>query len=64
MKRVKITVMRITRYEDLMAEFENPIEHACDIEIGKCFICENGQKPDKLCDEAWKSMEHFVLQYQ
>ena len=22
--------MRITRYEDLMARYENPIEHACE----------------------------------
>ena len=29
MKKCKITVMRISRYEDLMAQFENPINHAC-----------------------------------
>ena len=29
MKKCKITVMRISRYEDLMAQFENPIDHAC-----------------------------------
>lgn len=26
MKRIKITVKRITEYRDLMAEYENPIE--------------------------------------
>lgn len=62
MYRVKITPLRQTVYQDLISKYENPIEHACDIEIGKCFICENGQKPDKLCDEAWKSMEHFALE--
>ena len=25
MKKCRITVMRITRYEDLMAQYENPI---------------------------------------
>ena len=28
MKKCKITVMRITRYEDLMLQYENPISHA------------------------------------
>ena len=31
MKKCRITVMRITRYEDLMARYENPIAHACDL---------------------------------
>lgn len=29
MKKCRITVMRITRYEDLMERYENPIAHAC-----------------------------------
>ena len=29
MKKVRITVMRTARYEDLIAEYENPILHAC-----------------------------------
>lgn len=31
MKKCRITVMRITRYEDLMARYENPIQHACTL---------------------------------
>ena len=38
MKKCKITVMRITQYEDLMAQYENPISHACDMEVGQGFI--------------------------
>lgn len=38
MKKCKITVMRVTRYEDLMAQYENPISHACDMEEGQVFI--------------------------
>ena len=38
MKKCKITVMRITQYEDLMARYENPISHACDMELGQVFI--------------------------
>lgn len=29
MKKVRITVKKIAQYEDLMKEYENPIEHAC-----------------------------------
>ena len=60
MRRVKITVKRIARYDDLMAQYENPIEHACDVEIGQVWISENGQKPEGLCDSAWESMLPFV----
>ena len=35
MKKVKITVMRMAQYEDLMALYENPIEHACDMKLGQ-----------------------------
>ncbi len=30
MKRVRITVLRKARYDDLIEQYENPIEHACD----------------------------------
>ncbi len=29
MKTVKITVMKMARYDDLIARYENPIEYAC-----------------------------------
>lgn len=60
MKKVKITVMRKARYDDLIEKYENPIEHACDIEMGQVFVSENGEKPDGFCDSAWESMEYFV----
>ncbi len=34
MKKVRITVKKIARYDDLIAEFENPIEHACEMQLG------------------------------
>ena len=37
MKKCRITVMRITRYEDLMARYENPIPHPCGLEEGQVF---------------------------
>ena len=30
MKKVRITAVRQTIYHDLMARYENPIEHSCD----------------------------------
>ena len=60
MKKCKITVMRKALYPDLMEKYENPIEHACDVEEGQVFISENGQKPAGLCDSAWESMAYFV----
>ena len=60
MKKVKITVMKKARYDDLISQYENPIEHACDIEMGQVFISENGEKPKDLCDSAWESMSYFV----
>ena len=64
MGKCKITVMRKASYPDLMKEYENPIEHACDIEEGRVFISENAQKPDGLCDSAWESMAYFVKELE
>ena len=55
MKKCKITVMRMARYDDLMEQYENPIEHACDMQLGQIFIA-NG-----MCDSAWETMSPFVM---
>ena len=60
MKSVKITAIRKTSYPDLMALYENPMEHPCDVTEGMTWISENGEKPQGLCDSAWDSMAHFV----
>ena len=60
MKDVKIMVMRIACYRDLMETYENPIEHACDMRDGMVFISRNGERPEDFCDSAWGSMEYFV----
>ena len=60
MHKVKITAVRKAIYPDLMAIYENPIEHACDVMEGQSFISVDGQKPEGLCDSAWESMEKFV----
>lgn len=60
MKKVKITVMRKARYDDLIEKYENPIEHACDLSEGEVFISQDGLKPDGFCDSAWESVLPFV----
>ena len=60
MKNIQITVMKQTIYYDLIKKYENPIEHACSLKVGDVFISYYGEKPENLCDSAWKSMEIFV----
>lgn len=60
MKKVKITAIRKIQHDDLMARFENPIEHACDIVEGQSWVSLDGQCPEGFCPEAWKSMREFV----
>ena len=61
MKKVKITVMRMAQYEDLMALYENPIEHACDMQLGQVFIANGWKRPDGMCESAWESMSPYVM---
>ena len=57
---VKITALRQTVYKDLMEQYENPIEHACDVQVGQVWIARNGQRPEGFCLSAWESMASFV----
>ena len=61
MKKVRITVMRISQYPDLMEKYENPIEHACDMVEGQTFLANGWQKPRGFCDSAWDSISAFVM---
>ena len=60
MLKVRITAIRQTIYNDLIAQYENPIEHACDIQQGQQWISVNGKCPEGLCPSAWESMRPFV----
>lgn len=53
--------MRKACYKDLMKKYENPMEHACDMEEGQVFIANGWSKPDGMCDSAWESMSSFVM---
>lgn len=61
MKKVKITVLRMARYDDLIAQYENPIEHACGMKLGQVFIANGWQRPEGLCESAWETMSPFVM---
>ncbi len=60
MNQVRITAVRQTVYDDLMAQYENPIEHACDVSIGQQWLSVDGQRPAGLCPSAWDVMRPFV----
>lgn len=61
MKKVKITAIRKAQYDDLISEYENPIEHACDIEEGAVYIANGWQRPDNFCESAWETISPFVM---
>lgn len=61
MYQVRITALRQTVYADLMEQYENPMEHPCDITVGQVFIAKDGQCPEGFCSSAWDSISPFVL---
>ena len=60
MNKVRITAIRQTEYPDLMAKYENPIEHTCDVKEGQQWISIDGKCPKGMCLSAWSSMREFV----
>ena len=60
MNKVRITAIRQTVYQDLIDQYEKPIEHACTIRQGQQWISIDGKCPDGLCPSAWESMQSFV----
>lgn len=61
MKKVKITVIRKARYDDLIEKYENPIENQCDMREGQVFIADGRKRPQGFCDSAWESLSPFVM---
>lgn len=61
MKKVKITVIRKARYDDLIEKYENPIENQCDMREGQVFIADGPKRPQGFCDSAWDSVSPFVM---
>ena len=61
MKKCRITAIRKACYDDLIARYENPTEHACQVEEGMVWIANGWEQPEGLCRSAWESMSPFVL---
>ena len=61
MKKVRITVVRKACYPDLMALYENPMDHPCDVEEGQVWIANGWNKPEGFCDSAWDSISAIVM---
>ena len=61
MKKVKITVLRKAHYQDLIDKYENPLEHACDVNEGDIFIANGWNMPDNFCTSAWDTVSPFVM---
>lgn len=61
MKKVRITVKRVARYDDLIAAYENPIEHPCDMVEGQVFTANGWERPEGFCLSAWETLSQFVL---
>ena len=56
MKKVRITVMKKSCYQDLIEKYENPLENPCDMEEGMVFIANGWEKPRGFCDSAWDTL--------
>ena len=61
MNKLKITVMKKVCHTDLIEKYENPIEHACDLQVGQSWILSEYKKPSDFCDSAWESVSPFVM---
>ena len=61
MKKVRITVMKMAQYPDLMDAYENPLEHACSMRLGQVFVADGWAQPEGFCDSAWSTLSPFVL---
>lgn len=57
---IKITVKKIACYQDLIKEYENVIEHSCDIKLNQEFFTDGFNKPEGMCDSAWETLYPFV----
>ena len=61
MKKCRITVAKVTEHTDLMARYENPMLHACDLREGQVFIANGWTRPEGFCQSAWDTLSPFVL---
>ena len=58
--QVKITALKQTVYPDLIAAYELPQTHPCDIFVGQSWIVNDVTRPDGMCEPAWQTLMPFV----
>jgi len=61
MKKCRITVMKKAFYKELAEQYENPMEHACDMAEGQVFVANGWCRPQGMCESAWESLSPFVM---
>ena len=61
MKKVRITVKKIVTHDDLISIYENPIQHACSMQVGDTFVCNGWECPSGFCPSAWDTLSPFVM---
>ena len=62
MKKVLITVLKRAWHEDLAKKYATPELSPCDYHSeGEVFYSNGWQKPEGLCDNAWKCMQEYVM---
>ena len=61
MTKCTITVMRHTRYEDMIAHYEHPMEAPFNMEVGQVFVANGWGRPEGFCQSAWDTLSPFVL---
>lgn len=62
MKKCKITVLKTSFFDDLANQYANPVLGDCEIhKVGQEYYSNGWEKPEGLCDNAWKSMMEYVM---
>lgn len=61
MRKVRITVKKIVVHEDLVRQYENPIDNACPMREGVMFVADGCNIPDGFCPSAWENLYPFVF---
>ena len=60
MRDVRITVMKVAHYDDLIAAYEAWEPDPCRMREGMVFLAKAGARPEGLCDSAWETLAPFV----
>ena len=61
MKNIRITVIRRSRYTDLMELYENQLEEECCMEVGKTYTINSLERPEGFCNVAWNILVPFII---